>query len=101
MQRSFQAILTNIKKMNPLHIQTTATNRTIKQSIQALIKSECIEQAYKIPYIKQYTKNEQGKLITTNIQIIIIVPSKNREKSGTNILNNILKEREINTLNNI
>jgi hypothetical protein len=80
--------------MTTITIQTTTTNRIIKQTLQALIKSDCITKAYKIPYVKQYNKNEEGKFTTTNIQIITITPAQNRDKSGINMLNNILKDRE-------
>jgi hypothetical protein len=82
-----------------LTLQTDATNRTIRHTIQALIKAKAISSAYKIPYIKQYSTNEKGTLTTNNIQWIIVFPSENREKSGKNILDNILKEwKEIDSI---
>lgn len=72
-------------------LQTDATNRTIRHTIQALIKAKAISSAYKVPYIKQYSANEKGLLTTQNIQLIVIVPTDNRDKSATNILDNILK----------
>jgi hypothetical protein len=78
-----------------LTLQTDATNRTIRHTIQALIKAKAISSAYKIPYIKQYNTNEKGTLTTNNIQWIIVFPSENREKSGKNILDNVLKSWSI------
>jgi len=80
--------------MTTITLQTEASNRVIRHTIQALIKAKAISSAYKIPYIKHYSTNEKGTLTTHNIQLIVLFPIDNREKSGKNILDNILKERK-------
>lgn len=81
-----------------LTLQTDATNRAIRHTIQALIKAKVISSAYKIPYIKQYSSNEKGLLTTQNIQLIVIVPTEIRDRSGKNILDNVLKSWSISSI---
>jgi hypothetical protein len=84
--------------MNTITLQTDASNRTIKNTIQALIKTKAISSAYKISHTKQYITNEKWHITTHNIQLIVIFPIENREKSGRNILDNILKSWSISNI---
>lgn len=80
-------------------IQTTASSRTIKQCIQALYKSRTTTHIIKLPYAKSYIPNENNRITTQNIQLLIITPAEQREKSAKNILDNILKDRHIHNFN--
>ena len=84
--------------MTTITLQTDATNRTIRHTLQALTKAKAISSAYKIPYIKEYTLNEKGTLTAKNIQLIVVFPTATREKSGNNILDNILKSWSVSTI---
>ena len=85
--------------MNTITIYTDGTNRIIKQTLQALTKAKAISSAYKIPYIKHYTKNEKGTLTTKNIQLIVMFTTDSRDKSNKNILDNILKSWSVSDIN--
>lgn len=84
---------------SPIIIQTTASSRIIKQCIQALYKSKTVSHIIKLPYAKSYTQNENNRISTQNIQLLIITPTTQRENSAHKILDNILKERNINSFN--
>lgn len=76
-------------------IQTTAPSRTIKQCIQALYKSKTVSHITKLPYAKSYIQNENNRISTENIQLLIITPTSQREQSAHKILDNILKNRKL------
>ena len=80
------------QQMTNIIIKTSVNNRTIRQTFQALLKSQCISEGYKIPYIKHYSTNEKWSPSSHNIQLLIISPTDKREQSGPKILENILKE---------
>lgn len=74
-------------------IQTSTSSRIIKRTIQALLKSKAILWAYKLPYAKSYFPTEQGRLQTTNIQMLCLITGPQREKSWTGILDSMLAGR--------
>lgn len=75
-----------------LQITTWASSRVIRQAFQWLLRSKSILSGYKIPYAKHYTIDEKARTVTTNIQILILVVWPTWEKSGKQILDNILKD---------
>ncbi len=77
-----------------IRLQTTATSRVIRYTLQALIKAKAISSAHKMQYAKQYLPDEKGRLQMKNIQILILHTATNWEKAGEGILNNVLKDWE-------
>lgn len=78
-----------------IRLQTTAPSRTIKQTLQALVKAKAIGSAHKFQYAKQYLPDERGRLQTHNVQMVVLHPDVNWDRSGEQILNNVLKSYEI------
>lgn len=74
-----------------IRLQTTASSRTIKQALQALVKAKAIGSAHKFQYAKHYLPDERGRLQTYNVQILLLHTDTNWDKSGEQILNNVLK----------
>lgn len=89
--KTFLTILLLI--MTPVYIITTASNRVVKQSLQALLKTKAITHAHKLSS-KSYIPNEKGRLQTQISQIIICYRDSNWAKSGESILTAILKDRQ-------
>ena len=77
-----------------IRLRTIATSKIIKQTMQALSKSKAISSGYKFQYAKYYAPDDSGRLQTHNIQIVVLHPAPAWDKSGIQILKNILKDFE-------
>lgn len=80
-------------QLEQLIVQTTVTSRQIKQAMNALLKSQAIVSAYKIPHVKYFSLDDKNKPSTHNIQLLVLQSWPKREFSWQKILDQILKDR--------
>ena len=74
-----------------IRIQTSASSKVIRQTLQALYKAKAITAAHKFQYAKHYLPDASGRLKTENVQIVLLHTDMNWDKSGESILKNVLK----------